>query len=208
MLRVLLLFALGLLIGRAGATVYKCTDGKDHIAYQATPCAAHLVEKVMPLRQRPAAAPDAAKDKPGSRSARADGPESRPARAARATPAQPPESRSKRNRSAARNGAASGRAPAHDVSAQSWQCRIGNGEVYYQHSPCPRTAIASVELRDSRTRGRSRGAAQAVPVSAMPLSRIEACRRIHAASKSGRAGHERDEDVSSYERSLGRDPCR
>ncbi len=62
MLRVLLLFALGLLIGRAGAaSVYKCTDGKDHIAYQATPCAPHLSTRVMQLRRGPvAAAPSAA----------------------------------------------------------------------------------------------------------------------------------------------------
>lgn len=202
MLRILLLFALGLLIGRAGAaSVYKCTDGKDHIAYQATPCAPHLATRVMQLREGPVVAPSADNGagvtKP-STSAR-----SRSATAQRVSKVRPA-----RGRGAGGRSATAARSRADESEPQSWQCRIGNGEVYYQHSPCPRTAIASVELRDSRTRGRSRGAAQAVPVSAMPLPRTEACQRIHAASASGRAGHERDEDVSSYERSLGRDPCR
>jgi hypothetical protein len=215
MLRVLLLFALGLLIGRAGAaTVYKCTDGKDHVAYQATPCAPHLTTRVMQLRRGPVAAPaadDGARATKAARSAR-----SRSATAQRTAKSQPVHVRgasntnvtATRSRGAGNTNATATRSRAAGSAPQSWQCRIGNGEVYYQHSPCPGTAIASVDLRDSRTRGRSRGAAQAVPVSATPLSRTEACRRIHAASASGRAGHERDEDVSSYERSLGRDPCR
>lgn len=202
MLRILLLFALGLLIGRAGAApVYKCTDGKDHIAYQATPCAPHLSTRVMQLRRGPVAAP-AADD--GARAAK-------PATSGRSRAAIVPgvaRARPARGRGSVGRSTMTKRSDAAASEPQSWQCRIGNGEVFYQHSPCPRTAIASVDLRDSRTRGRSRSAAQAVPVSAMPLARNEACRRIHAASASDRAGHERDEDVSSYERSLGRDPCR
>jgi len=202
MLRILLLFALGLLIGRAGAaSVYKCTDGKDHIAYQATPCAPHLATRVMQLRHDPIAAP-AAED--GARALK-----STPSARSRSAPVQRTnKARPMRGRGAGKTDATAIRSRADESEAQSWQCRIGNGEVYYQHSPCPRTAIASVELRDSRTHGRSRSAAQAVPVSGNPLPRTEACQRIHAASASGRAGHERDEDVSSYERSLGRDPCR
>lgn len=202
MLRVLVLFALGLLIGRAGAaSVYKCTDGKNHVTYQATPCAPHLATRVMQLRRDPVAAPSA---DDGARA-------TKPVTSARSRPAPPQrtaKARPVRSRGAGNANATATRSRAAGSEPQSWQCRIGNGEVYYQHSPCPRTAIANVELRDSRTRGRSRGAAQAVPVSATPLPRTEACRRIHAASASGRAGHERDEDVSSYERSLGRDPCR
>lgn len=200
MLRTLLLFALGLLIGRVDATsVYKCTDGKDHVAYQATPCAPHQVMQVMPLRRSPAVAPSADS---GTHAAK-------PAAAARSrsTTTRTPRTRSAYGRRAGGQNAAA-RSRAAGSEPQSWQCRIGNGEVYYQHSPCPRSAVASVDLRDSRTRGRHRSTAQTVPVSGAPLSRAEACRRIHAASASGRAGHERDEDVSSYERSLGRDPCR
>ena len=41
-----------------------------------------------------------------------------------------------------------------------------------------------------------------------PLPRGEACRRMAAAGSIGRAGHARDESVSTYDRNLGRDPCR
>jgi len=34
------------------------------------------------------------------------------------------------------------------------------------------------------------------------------CRRLARAGSIGRAGHERDEIVSTYDRNLGRDPCR
>lgn len=201
MLRILLLFALGLLIGRAGATsVYKCTDGKHHVAYQATPCAPHLVTRVMQLRRDPAAS------SVGNGTHTAEPPTT--ARSRSTAPQRARKSRLAPGRRTGGPNAAAARTRAAGSEPQSWQCRIGNGEVYYQHSPCPRSAVASVDLRDSRTRGRYRGAAQAVPVSGAPLPRAEACRRIHAASASGRAGHARDEDVSSYERSLGRDPCR
>ncbi len=202
MLRILLLFALGLLIGRAGAApVYKCTDGKDHVAYQATPCAPHLTTRVIQLRRDPAVVPSADN---GTRATKpSTTTRSRPATAKRVSKAQPA-----RGRGAGDRNAKAARSRADESEPQSWQCRIGNGEIYYQHSPCPHSAIASVDQRDSSTRGRRRSAAQAVPVSGMPLPRTEACRRIHAAGASGRAGHERDEDVSSYERSLGRDPCR
>ena len=173
----------------AAATVYKCTDGKELVAYQATPCAAHLVSRRITIAPAP-----------------------RPAAAAvsSAAPAKPRASRDKAatpRRAAAPRRARAARtvAPAPD---QSWECRIGNGEVFYQHSPCPAAAVASHTQRDKATRGRSRSAAQLTPISGRPLPRAEACRRIHAPSASGRAGHERDEDVSSYERSLGRDPCR
>jgi hypothetical protein len=54
--------------------------------------------------------------------------------------------------------------------------------------------------------GRSASTAFAVTSEAMPRS--EACRRIAAAGSIGRAGHERDQSVSTYDRNLGRDPCR
>jgi len=40
------------------------------------------------------------------------------------------------------------------------------------------------------------------------VPRDEACQRIHSAGAIGRAGHQHDEDVSTYDRNLGRDPCR
>lgn len=83
-------------------------------------------------------------------------------------------------------------------TAQSFECRASNGEVFYRHGACP----ASITI--PRTSGARREAATA-RVSAQPLSRREACRRMQA---TGRAGRERDESYSTYERNLGRDPCR
>lgn len=187
--------------GPADATIYKCTDGKDHIAYQARPCAAHLHSQVMALKAAPA--PPAGEspgndrsDGTGARHSSGDATTGNPSRPARRR--APPGNRS----------GATGRRLEADTASQSWECRVANGEVFYQHSPCPDRVVAASEQRDSATRGRRRGAAAAAAVSARPLPRSEACLRIHAASASGRAGHERDEDVSTYERNLGRDPCR
>jgi len=81
---------------------------------------------------------------------------------------------------------------------RSFECRASNGEVFYRHGTCP----ASIQVRD--TSGARRGTTTSA-VSATPLSRREACRRMQA---TGRAGRERDQSFSTYERNLGRDPCR
>lgn len=182
----------------AGAAIYKCTDGKDHIAYQARPCAAHLRSRVMRLEVAPA--PPAGESEG---SGRADGSGTSHRNDAEAgAPAQ-----TRRRAPGKRRGPAQRQQP--DPAADtSWECRAANGEVFYQHSPCPDRVAAASEQRDGATRGRRRGAAAATAVSARALPRHEACRRIHAASASDRPGHERDEDVSTYERNLGRDPCR
>lgn len=201
MFRALLLFVLGFMLGIAeAATVYKCTDGKGLTAYQGTPCAPHQTTRLMTLRTATATATAPPAD--------ADDAVTTPRRSTKAASAAGGSKQRSPRRGSARSAAALRAESGTGRDPQSWQCRIGNGEVYYQHAPCPPTAIASVELKDGRTRGRSRSAAQALPVSATPLPRAEACRRIHAASASSRDGHERDEDVSSYERGLGRDPCR
>lgn len=198
LLRSLPLFLLCWIASPAAAAIYKCTDGKDHIAYQAKPCAAHLRSQVMALK---AAAPPAAdKSAAGSRENAAAPPRASAAGAVQRTPAH-------RRAPGKRGGTARGQPPA-DNAELSWECRIANGEVFYQHSPCPDRVTAVSQQRDSATHGRHAGTPAATAVSTRALPRREACRRIHAASASGRAGHERDEDVSSYERSLGRDPCR
>lgn len=200
MLRALLLFVLGFMLGVAeAAPVYKCADGKGPVAYQGTPCAPDQTSRLMTLRTAPVTAPVIETD------ARVT---TKPRRSTKAAGTAGTAKQRLPRRGAGRSATVPDAGRGAQRDQLSWQCRVGNGEVYYQHAPCPPTVIASVELRDGRTRGRHRSAAQAVPVSATPLPRAEACRRIHAASASSRAGHERDEDVSSYERSLGRDPCR
>lgn len=82
--------------------------------------------------------------------------------------------------------------------APSHECRSDDGEVFYRHGACPKSIRA----------GKAGGAAAGVAVSAVELSRAEACRRIAAAGSVGRRGRDRDERVSTYERNAGRDPCR
>jgi len=75
---------------------------------------------------------------------------------------------------------------------RSFECRAANGEVFFRHDRCP-----------SSIRG-ARGT-PSISVRASEVSRGEACRRIEHPARSG---HERDDRVSTYERNLGRDPCR
>jgi hypothetical protein len=88
--------------------------------------------------------------------------------------------------------------------AVSYECRAANGELFYRHGACPGRITAEAT---GGKRGRS-GASSAFAVTSVALPRGEVCRRIAAAGSIGRAGHARDESVSTYERNLGRDPCR
>ena len=89
--------------------------------------------------------------------------------------------------------------------ALSYECRAANGEVFYRHGACPGRITAS----DAGTGKRGRGSASgSFGVTSEALPRGEVCRRIAAAGSIGRAGHVRDESVSTYDRNLGRDPCR
>jgi hypothetical protein len=84
----------------------------------------------------------------------------------------------------------------------SYECRASNGDVFYRHAGCPKSIKT-----DGIVRGSQRGGSSAT-VSAAPLTRSEACRRLASAGSIGRSGHERDEQVSTYDRNAGRDPCR
>lgn len=86
--------------------------------------------------------------------------------------------------------------------ALSYECRAANGEVFYRHGACPR----QITGEGNGSRGRSSRSTYAVSAEALP--RGEACRRMASAGSIGRSGHERDETVSTYDRNLGRDPCR
>lgn len=214
MFRVLLLLLLGFLAGRAGAaTIYVCTAGKEPVSYQDRPCAASQAMREIVLREAvppPHTATAADTAKPARRNGAAAGtPTTREAgRTTQRSRAREASPSAGRGAAARRSGA---RKPVRSAAAAtdlSWECRVANGERFYQHSPCPGRVLAQNLLQDPATRGRRLGAAAPTSVSARPLARAEACRHIHAASASSRPGHERDEDVSSYERSLGRDPCR
>ncbi|MGN6521026.1 MAG: DUF4124 domain-containing protein [Dokdonella sp.] len=87
-------------------------------------------------------------------------------------------------------------------TVMSWECRASDGAVFYRHGSCPKT-IGSSRSATTGTRG---GKGAMVGVTATPLPRAEACRRL--AHAGGRSGREHDEAVSTYERNAGRDPCR
>ena len=87
----------------------------------------------------------------------------------------------------------SSRAFARSAEPMSYECRAANGEVFYRHGRCPATI-----------RGKGRGATSSA-VTANAIPRAEACARM---ARTSHAGSERDETVSTYERNLGRDPCR
>lgn len=190
------LLLLALLVFSAAAapvralTIYKCTGADGAVAFQETPCGARSRggEFVLRAESAVAAAAAAATAEPRERKPRVTAsPRERYPAASRRRP----------------------RTPVVTVTPEaSWECRVANGDVFYQHAPCPAAVAGSVELRHAATRGRSRVGASAIAVSGRPVTRAEACRRIHAASASDRPGHERDEDVGTYERNLGHDPCR
>jgi len=88
--------------------------------------------------------------------------------------------------------------------AVSYECRVSNGDVFYRHSPCPH----SLAPKPGSGKARSADNTGRLTVTAREVSREEACAAIHRAGAIGRGGHERDQDVSTYERNLGRDPCK
>jgi len=169
-------------------TIYKCTNTDGNVAYQDSPCGTRARGHEFALRAEPPATHASVTQS--------------------VTPTQ--QTHSARSRGPATVGATRRiRTPVVSVQSDaSWECRAANGDVFYQHAPCPAAVAGSVESRHAPSRGHSRTNSAAIAVTGRPVSRVEACRRIHAASASDRPGHDRDEDVSTYERNLGRDPCR
>jgi uncharacterized protein DUF4124 len=124
-----------------------------------------------------------------------------------APPASPPPDYGRASRTSHREPrSAHGRAEARVTRPEtmSYECRAANGEVFYRHGSCP----GKITAKDSATRKSGKQAGEGYAVTAAKLPRSEACRRMASAGSIGRAGHERDESVSSYDRNLGRDPCR
>lgn len=94
-----------------------------------------------------------------------------------------------------------------DAAEISYECRAANGDVFYRHAACPHTIAGTVTGAGSGAHSGA-GAAQKLAVSARAVSRAEACAQIHRPGAIGRHGREHDDDVSTYDRNLGRDPCK
>jgi len=88
-------------------------------------------------------------------------------------------------------------------AAHSFECRSADGQVFYRHAACPH----SIAAKDDHF-GRGGAAPKKVEVHAVRVSRDEACAQMRRAGAVGRSGHANDEVVSSYDKNLGRDPCR
>ncbi|HET7222778.1 MAG TPA: DUF4124 domain-containing protein [Rhodanobacteraceae bacterium] len=173
--------------GAHAASVYRCMDAHGHLAFQDTPCVVHAQQRKFDLEPQPLIGA------PGEMAARM-------ARTApRHTQARP-----------RRHSARAARAK----SVMSWECRAADGEVFYRHTRCPssipgdgivRSAYAEKMSREST--GRRHNAWSSVRVHGIKIPRAEACRRIHSAAATGRDGHLRDANVSTYDHLMGRDPC-
>jgi hypothetical protein len=94
-----------------------------------------------------------------------------------------------------------------DNESISYECRASNGDVFYRHSSCPHTVPGTAAGAKSSAHSGT-GNAQKLTVSARAVSRTEACAQIHRPGAIGRRGREHDDDVSTYDRNLGRDPCK
>jgi len=88
--------------------------------------------------------------------------------------------------------------------AVSFACHAADGETFYRHGSCPKQIASS----GSGGRGKSGAASKTIAVTAEAMPRADVCRELSRGGSIGRAGHEHDESMSSYDRNLGRDPCR
>ena len=86
--------------------------------------------------------------------------------------------------------------------APSHRCTAADGAVFYRHAACPARLVRA----DGAARGK--GSEAALAVSDEPVPRATACREIARAGALTRRGHEHDAHVDTYDRNLGRDPCR
>jgi len=83
----------------------------------------------------------------------------------------------------------------------AYECTTANGVRFFRLSACPVSiprGDGGPAARRAATRAEERVRARRVPIR-------EACRALRLP---GRSGREHDETISTYERNLGRDPCR
>lgn len=93
---------------------------------------------------------------------------------------------------------ASSRGPASAPAEQSFECRTASGALFYRHGGCP----ATIGREDPKA---NLHASRGERVRARRIPRAEACRGLRSV---GRSGREYDDLPSTYDRNLGRDPCR
>jgi hypothetical protein len=175
------------------APIFKCVDAQGHVAYRDIACPARARQTRIDLHAQPTIG-DA--HEVAAAVARAHAAVLHHARTA-----------TRARRHSAQH--------AHTKPKMSWECRAGDGEVFYRHTRCPGSVPGDGVVRwqdgggsppGKRSRHR-RNAWSRVPVHGVKIPRVEACRRIHSAGAAVRDGHLRDANVSTYDHLMGRDPC-
>jgi len=82
------------------------------------------------------------------------------------------------------------------------ECRASDGNVFYRLGKCPH----AISEKSDDHRGKS--ATHSVSVSSHPVTRAMACSEMSRAGAAGRKGRDYDETISTYDRNLGKDPCK
>lgn len=174
--------ALLLCVGAAhvhAAAIYACRDAKGATSYQDVACAPAQQAREVQLPPAPPPAKSPAYRLP-----------ERPAMSA------------SRMRAYAGGHARAATAPQRRrEGTRAFECRAANGEVFYRFSACPK----SVPLNAKGDHSQDSRAPKTSAVSGRAVSGSDACRRMQGAA---RAGSDRDDRVSTYDRHEGRDPCR
>ena len=165
----------------ARAEVYKCTDAHGAASFQDRPCAQAADQSVVALAPAPAymASPTYAVER---------------------------ETNGARRVGSARAVSRRGEA----IAATSYECRTADGQVFYRHGACPHS-VAAIDAQGASHRGRfatlKSSAGRSVAVTSTRIAREDACYEMRRAGAAGRSGHVHDQDVSTYDKNLGRDPC-
>ncbi len=90
------------------------------------------------------------------------------------------------------------KASARQAIVYSYECRTGSGALFYRHEHCPGSIDRSGLIGGRRSAAREKVHGTRIP-------RLDACRGMRSVARDGR---EFDDAPSTYDRNLGRDPCR
>jgi hypothetical protein len=95
----------------------------------------------------------------------------------------------------------------------SYKCTASDGRVFYRHAACPpdlqigKPFIGKTYAVD-RFNGTVETSIRMARVTSEAVPRAQACAAINKLTASSRNGYELDDRVSSYDKNLGRDPCK
>jgi hypothetical protein len=91
---------------------------------------------------------------------------------------------------------------AHSKAEMANECHTADGGVFYRLGKCPHSVAEKTDDHLGKTTSHS------VSVSSHPVTRAMACSEMGRAGSAGRKGRDYDETISTYDRNLGKDPCK